>query len=966
MANSKNTIQNIPLTGSFNLNTLKTDVKQFEGYNDKNSTVFGGELTPFYNNPALDVDDDTARVYLSNSKGEVYKYTADGIKKYAGQNENGEATWITEYSYPVPTTEKPNITPGYTVRTFDVAELFPELSKENIAWCGMDGVDDDALAFAVPYGRTKIYVKSLDGTVNTVFTLNDFGIQNRQTYAFGLYRNNDASLPVRDVLSIISVYVESGNPQVNYVVCTLDKDKATFNHNTRWNVSWSNKPSTINPFVTIRKTNLVNSNSIDTYFSLYTGDSEKETNNFYSMSVSKSGNTTTISNQTERDFYFVYYAPTDTSNHEASEQYGKVYTEYIKTTATITHEIDPYTTRRVAYHTYNNSGTTEYLETLVMTFTTDGNSLSYTGYTDKEEGNEDLGTGDRYYCRTTRGYYNEFTGESVYTIDNKIFSASIRGLPIFAPGSLYDNNIYPIKDPDKINLAGFGYRTKSSWYTTGITYLDGENLKEKLKNNVIDNRYIIILEGFNGSSVNGDNGELAKVYDIENDSYIDLSHLGYIHTALPGQSYIMQRETPTQRPIPSAILGTSIGASGFNAGFELTNNPFVGCLINPVPITGIWAPPGGNVNWAGTFITRGLRYNPMVQSYLSTGAEVQSASYYGPSATYLGTKYPISQEGNIVLPYHIGLKFLKGYSNNDMAISNKTSYPLIYYSGFRKMYAYYMLSGIDDIEGAFALQGINYISIPTNILATSYANGIITSVTTTAYKEHVRYLGVLPTRAIFYSDFNKTFYQFTGDAIISKMMEASDLNEIDAVYQNPASMSVWLVTDKGIYVFSDIDIYRLDYKNIDYIGFFNQYAIVITHNEDGTNVINYLAFLENEINKDKYIPIKFKTCFYGLGKEQVADYDCYYIRLHSTDKRIGELKVKVNTITDTSFETEEKSYPITRDMYDSNNQVLIKHQPKYQRATAIQLELESPIPIYQVSLGVNATDTVAQLSKFNF
>ena len=48
MANAKNTIQNISLTGTLNLNTLKTDVKQFQGYNEKNSTVFGGELGPLW------------------------------------------------------------------------------------------------------------------------------------------------------------------------------------------------------------------------------------------------------------------------------------------------------------------------------------------------------------------------------------------------------------------------------------------------------------------------------------------------------------------------------------------------------------------------------------------------------------------------------------------------------------------------------------------------------------------------------------------------------------------------------------------------------------------------------------------------------------------------------------------------------------------------------------------------------
>ena len=71
MANAKNTIQNIPLTGNLNLNKLKTDVASFEGYNEKNSTVFGGELTNIHiKETELGNKDSTYTIF--NSKGEPY------------------------------------------------------------------------------------------------------------------------------------------------------------------------------------------------------------------------------------------------------------------------------------------------------------------------------------------------------------------------------------------------------------------------------------------------------------------------------------------------------------------------------------------------------------------------------------------------------------------------------------------------------------------------------------------------------------------------------------------------------------------------------------------------------------------------------------------------------------------------------------------------------------------------------
>ena len=103
-----------------------------------------------------------------------------------------------------------------------------------------------------------------------------------------------------------------------------------------------------------------------------------------------------------------------------------------------------------------------------------------------------------------------------------------------------------------------------------------------------------------------------------------------------------------------------------------------------------------------------------------------------------------------------------------------------------------------------------------------------------------------------------------------------------------------------------------------------------------------------------------------MGSELKATFDCWYIRLHSETRENGKLKVKVNTITDTSFESEEKTFELQKSMYDDNDQIYIKYQPKYQSAVAIQLELESDVPIYQISLGVNQTDAITQQTKFNF
>jgi hypothetical protein len=231
----------------------------------------------------------------------------------------------------------------------------------------------------------------------------------------------------------------------------------------------------------------------------------------------------------------------------------------------------------------------------------------------------------------------------------------------------------------------------------------------------------------------------------------------------------------------------------------------------------------------------------------------------------------------------------------------------------------------------------------------------------------MQFLGTLPTSAVFYSKYNKTFYQFTGDNILTKMFEANDINEIKMVGQNPSTLSLWICTDNGVYVLSDTDMFKLDFEAEDI--YFNEEKTIIVTDE---LIEDTHKWVENDISlydigdEAEEKPIKLATKYYGLGAELKANMDCWYIRLHNADHKNGKLKLKVNTITNTSFETEEKTFDINKNMYDVNNQVYIRYQPKYQTAVAMQLELESDIAIYQISLGVNATDAVAQQSKFNF
>jgi hypothetical protein len=271
---------------------------------------------------------------------------------------------------------------------------------------------------------------------------------------------------------------------------------------------------------------------------------------------------------------------------------------------------------------------------------------------------------------------------------------------------------------------------------------------------------------------------------------------------------------------------------------------------------------------------------------------------------------------------------------------------------------------MENVTDVFSLQGQQYAVDDENIYTLSYNGGVIQNVNAVCYKKNMTFLGTLPTQAVFWSDFNKTFYAFTGDRILSRMFEASDINKIYYVGQNPSSLSLWICTDTGVYILSDKDMYKLDYVSKQ-VAFRPKTALIVTEGET-INEVHAISLYLNDDEEADMIPVKLKTAYYGLGNEQKAVMDCWYLRLFDAKRTEGYVKVKVNTITDVTRHTEEKVYHVNPSDYDDNNIFYIRYQPKYQECVSMQLELETNLGIYSMALGVNTTDSATQVSKFNF
>ena len=970
MANSKNTIQKIPLNGTLNMNTLKTDVKQFEGFNEKNSTVFGGTLSPFFDKTTTLGNEDNSYT-IFNSKGVPYTMTSDGSVFQLVKN--GE-TVLSDKRIMSTKTETLDVPDDTISAATDLdGNLIYVTKSGTVQWMGVTA----SLSAPSEVLSARIWVKPY------------------VTYIAAVTANTDHILVVKD-----------GSLVVN----------KAFNHT-------SAIPSTYSPLITGSDT-LANDNS-PFGISVLTNSGKLEVKlgnvrNFetYAYEIDSSNNI----NKVDSDWYYVeelsfrfaakarfYDIPSTYECYQfANRKLFKEKGAYLINdiiSEKVVGAINGYLPCPVGCY-YTFGGSAYYLngslisighmgkpiapclsfgDNTVNTIYASGNPLHvfYHGIDgkwyhyqpvsaedtdDKKEWLKSLVFDGRYiFLRSTSRYkLSIYDIETDKIIDNVALDWILDRTPWVKKSDLTTVEKYGYYDfENKIILTVNRPNNNSNRVRIGIhqTEVDPDFDHLYTIEGVVgqDTAFRTDMKIAKGSkdaeNVDWNNVTTAGDVTITVKSVSDVDYFAPLSVAVPLGSYVIETSSwGRKRAGKERVYDTTgcVFGGGYNAGYAISNSPFVGYLPNPYVVSN-FPKSTSAVNYP--IVPKGAQF------YCTVGDQAMSAEYVGGDSRFIGTTLAIDSSGNVILPVSSNGKIISGYSNNDLVRENDTSYPLMYWNNSQKIYAYFLLSGIENMTNVFSLQGQQYMVDDNNIYAVSFANGIVQNVQAVCYKKNLQFLGTLPSQAIFWSAFNKTLYSFTGDRLVSKMFEASDIGEIKYVGQNPSSLSLWICTDKGTYILSDADAYRLNYI-CEEVVFIEDSALIITSNGDERQV--HQISLWNIGNGGEMVPVKLKTAYFGLGAEQKSVMDCWYIRLFDENRVEGEVKVKVNTITDVTRHSEEKTFKINPSDYDENNIVYLRYQPKYQECTAMQLELESNIGIYELAIGVNATDSTAQVSKLNF
>ena len=445
------------------------------------------------------------------------------------------------------------------------------------------------------------------------------------------------------------------------------------------------------------------------------------------------------------------------------------------------------------------------------------------------------------------------------------------------------------------------------------------------------------------------------------------------------------------------IADTFVGvSSGINVNYEILQNDNISAIFNPQVLT--CAINNTELSWGGIALTITSDYffkssaKKFITDYIEdTNAEsikldlyfikniengnpvyIWSRNLYdGGNRFILGyfkkpelkeVVYPVTTDGNIILTPSLYSIFFDSQIGADY-IKDNYYYNLIYYEGM-PLLAYYYGSGVANSEARFVIQGQSFVIRNGLIYSTTYNNGLMTVNDAIVNVEDLQFIGCVPMAAFFFSPATKCVLAFTGDRNLQTSFEATEMESVITYKYVANNNSLYLATPSTVYVlYNTADgssyIYKIDITDVSDIVALNDGSVAL---KTGTTW-NILSFFEKE--NYETIPVKLTTCFYGAGLNRVSVIDCWYIRLFSNTAKKGKVKVKVETMTNISMSSEEQTFEISKEKWAENNGIVyLRYQPKLQRSVGCSLSIESDFALYDLQCSVKPDSTI-QVTKEN-
>ena len=441
----------------------------------------------------------------------------------------------------------------------------------------------------------------------------------------------------------------------------------------------------------------------------------------------------------------------------------------------------------------------------------------------------------------------------------------------------------------------------------------------------------------------------------------------YNNRLLYGYSFAAYSNNATFRDLLTRELFSGLMITAQNANYEETKDTITGIELGAILYSRV-------LKDLITFISCDTPYGAVegIDTYRGDN-ESTAALYicsYQNSMKYIDNDlvnpdavYPISQNGDIRYNPNLFTRFITSYNNKDMVISDGIAYKLMYFNNVIPIMAYNLLDGVEELLDAFVLQTSYYGVSETRLYQMNYTNGV--GVEVVADITGLEYLGALPSQALFWSAQNRAIYTFRGNCIMTLSQYANELTGIYGKWYNPATQELFLDTNIGILIFSDLGTYCLEWeteteaKSVKDIFFFNdRFLINLENDTEYTYYYSYNPLEEYESNG-----IKILTKYYGNGLVPIT-VNNVYIRLYNQniENAEGSIVFKGHTITDIGTHTDTKEVliggednpqanppTVAGEAWDpETNTMLVKYTPQYNRGLGFSLEVDTTFPIIDI------------------
>ena len=313
-----------------------------------------------------------------------------------------------------------------------------------------------------------------------------------------------------------------------------------------------------------------------------------------------------------------------------------------------------------------------------------------------------------------------------------------------------------------------------------------------------------------------------------------------------------------------------------------------------------------------------------------------------------GLPFPNNTDGNVPYVPNIFSDFIESFGTEVFLKNDNNVYQLMK-EGQENVMSFYLGTLIEGLDVIFIIQGQYYGIMNDQLFSFTFLNGVIAGSTFIVNIQGLQFCGNTPYEALFFSKTNRCLYSFTGANILSTKQFVDKIDVVKTYKYNPATQSIFLLTDIGVLVYSLFGIYQIDMPEAENIFLLNK-GVVLCDNSGNYHYIKY--YLDEGDTDYLKTNIQLETCFYGMNNQTVTINDCLYFRIFSEEHEEGELKVSATTISLSGRKTEETTFKINANDWDKiTHTIYLRYQPKTQRGLGVSFSIDSPFKIASLSVG---------------